>query len=198
MWLATLAAVEIVLVLDRSRWSLWFSLALIFGSRLVRILLSPGPEIELIYNLGMCGLFGLAAVALVQHRSHLLERQFQLFVAISVPLMLLQLLGYPEIVYILRTDIHSTLPIQFALFQDDPLIVYETIQARPSGVVYANNILVIVLLLILAIQLGSWTEGGRASGDAWLAAIVTLSMSKLAFLSIIVLTCINLFVRPWW
>lgn len=198
MWLAALAAVEIVLVLDRGRWSLWFSLALIVGSRLVRIPLSSGPEIEVIYNLGMCGLFGLAAVALVQHRSHVLERQFQLFVAISVPLMLLQLLGYPEIVYILRTDIHTVLPIQFTLFQDDPLIVYDTIQARPAGFVYASNVLSLVLLLILAVQLGSWTEGGRVSADAWLAAIITLAMSKLVFLSIIVLTCINVFVSPWW
>jgi len=36
------------------------------------------------------------------------------------------------------------------------------------------------------------------SGDAWLAAIITLSMSKIVFLSLIVLTCINVFVSPWW
>lgn len=202
IWVGVLAAIEIVAVLYPGQQLLWVSLALIFGSRIARILLSSTPEISFLYGLGMCGLFVLAGAALVEHRSHVLGQQFRVFLAISVPIMFLQLYGGPEVLYSVQTDRHYLTSfgdvILPALFQDDIGVGFSGIQIRPAGLVYANNYLSLILLLILVIQLGSWKEREGFFGDACLAAVITLAMAKLVALSLIILTCVNAFLGPRW
>ena len=191
MWIAFLSAIEIAYRCTPIRWLFPVSFGVLLVSRAARVVSGSGAEVTALYIAGMAGVFGLASAWIVAKRPALVRRQAWIFLAVSGPLMVVQMYGHPEILHTFRTDIHDPVTgrvILDALFQRDPLAGYSTLQMRPAGMLFANNFLSLVLLGLMAVCFGRWRRGRMDRIDWALALVVALTMSKMVFVTLIVLT----------
>jgi hypothetical protein len=201
MWLAFLSAIEIAYRCTPYRWLFPLSLGALLVSRAARVVVGSGTEVTALYIAGMAGIFGLASAWVVARRPALVRRQVWILLAASGALMLVQMYGRPEILHTFRTDIHDPFTgrvIRDALFQRDPLVGYSTLQLRPAGLLFANNFLSLVLLGLMAVSFGRWRGGGLDKIDWALALVVAFTMSKMVFVTLILVTAILFFLsgRP--
>jgi len=199
LWLGILAAAEVVIVVGRGVKVFALAAALVIGFRIARIYLGESPAMSFGYSSAYGVLIIVAGAAILTHRLEMLHSQARFFLLLSVPVMLLQIYGV-DWVHALRTDLHgfgmearTMIP---TLFESNRNLAYTTIQARPAGLLHANNFLSLVLLLVMAIQFARPTDGRLARGDFPFLAVIALAMAKIVLLGFVVLTIVYAVVGP--
>jgi hypothetical protein len=201
LWVAILAAAEIIVVFHPgSTFIILFSLLAML--RAAQLVLGAKSSLSMSYEVVNGLIFLIAGGAVLAFRRRVLERQLKTLFALSVPVMLLQVYGKPAWVQVLRTDAHTfgggpvareaMLP---SLFESNSG-GFNTTQARPAGLLHANNFLSIVLLFAFALHFRR--SKGRALGrtDVLLMAVVVLSMAKIGFLAFIAFSLVYLVRGP--
>lgn len=188
IWIALLSAAIIVLVLQRAVRVFLFAFISIVVLRIVRLNLGPLPELEFGYHLATGLLFGVAGAAIFIHRCEVLHRQMMVFVFLSIPFMLLQILGVPWS-RVLRTDDSGTVAdyeLGSLLFQSEEGVGLNVLQLRPAGLLHANVFLSIVMLPTMAIHFSRWQGSRLEWRDVAVLSVVVLGMNKILILATMV------------
>lgn len=185
IWIATLSAAIIVFVIQRAVRVFLFAFIAIIALRVARLNLGPIPELEIGYHLATGLLFGVAGATIFIHRVDVLYRQMMVFVALSIPMMLLQMLGVPWS-HALRTEDDGSIAdyeLGSLLFQSDQGVGFNTLQLRPAGLLHASVFLSIVMLPTMAIHFSRWRGGRIDWRDVSVLGVVALAMSKILILA---------------
>jgi hypothetical protein len=184
-------AVALATVLVALRTSAWptGALGLLLFLRGLRFGAPESGRLDLIYTVVGAAVFSAAGALVIARRPGLLQRQFVIFCIISLPIMLLQVIGVGWS-QVLRTDIHQValgftqVPTLFVL---PGQVVHNTLQFRPAGPIYAND----VTSMIVAFGLGGYYGGLRRSNLSWSDAVVlgvvVMLMAKITFLVLLFL-----------
>ena len=150
---------------------------------------------RLLYAIPLTTLFFLAGGITVMGAYHRLWAQLRLYFLLSVPLMLLQVAGAGSWTLALNTE---TTAVEYAE-ENSGRTVYPTLfvpygegrfaigQARPSGIMHANNMLSLVIMVSLAVQLGGVRSRRVTWTDALFCAAMVLAMAKIVVLGFIML-----------
>jgi len=189
-WLNVLAAIAITWSFFRNKsWLMMVILGLLL-SKSGRIVIGDTSTFLIIYTIFLAILFCAAGIVVASERPGLIKKQMMIFCMLSVPIMLLQLTGVSEWTQLLRTDFHGEDSItQFpTLFVDEEDLVITTFQARPAGFLYANNFLSLPVMFALGLYYGRNKTNKLTLNDMVLCAIVVLSMAKIVFLTLAVIT----------
>ena len=180
------AAAIVLLTFPRARWSLLLVAGTVF-LRAARVLMGEAPGLVLAYSFAAGLLFAAAGMVMAIQRPRQVHRQALFFCLISLPLMLLQLLGVGDWTQLLRTDIYGSWPeaeTQYpTLFVPEDQLVVTTLQARPAGFLFANVALSPVLVFAVGLHMarpGSERFGWR---EVVLCATIVLAMAKVVFLA---------------
>ena len=200
--LASIAAVALAAVVALSALAgrVWPGILVLVVVILRAIRLVPAGDMSVInqlYALATTVLFAAAGADLLLTRRKLVARQMATFVAISCPMMALQLLGVGEWTQSFRTQFagdsglaqHPTLLIG----RDD--MILSGIQARPGGFLYANNYLSVFIVFALALYLGDTHAPKRAVRNGLLATASVLSMAKVVFFAFVVMGLVAVVLR---
>jgi hypothetical protein len=158
--------------------------------RVARVMLGENALVMVAYAL-VVGLEFCAAAAVVAIVSPVrLRRQMLVFVILSLVFMLLQLLGVGAWTQVLRTDFHAhgeeTLKQYATLFVAYDDLAPTTIQLRPAGLMSANNVFSVFLVVALAFHYGSPHSGRITWRDITLCVATTVAMAKIGVLALIV------------
>ncbi|MBA3657132.1 MAG: hypothetical protein H0W69_07260 [Gemmatimonadaceae bacterium] len=196
LWLALFAAAEIIYVLQRGGRILVVLTGLLVVFRASRLLIGDDPRFTAAYEMTNNLFFALAAAALIISKGPRLHRQIVTFLGVSIPVMIGQLIGWPDWLHAIRTDAHGEgiegTQMMQTLFNPDKEAGYTTIQSRPAGLLHANNFLSVVILFAMAIQFGRSRGRNLSRGDVFLVAVMVLAMAKIAYLAFIVFTVVHL------
>ncbi len=199
LWVAILAAAEVIIVLH-SGFAFAVLIAMLVAVRAARVV-APVAALDMAYDAVNGLIFLVAGAAIFAFRREVLERQLKAFFAWSIPLLLVQLYGKPSWIQALRTDAHTAasggsreemLPSLF----DSNSANLSTTQARPAGLLHANNFLSIVVLFGLAVIFRRSRVRSIQAMDVFTMAVLVLSMAKIGYLSFIVFSVIYLVRGP--
>ena len=161
----------------------------------------PQGAVVTVREVALAVLFVVAGARAFGSRFDLLKRQLALFVVISIPIMLLQILGVHSAVMAWNTeamvgktltfvegvDSIKTIVLEPTLFTTGAETGFNTAQARPVGLSYSNNILAIFISLAAVSGIVYRKHGGiDRIGIAVIVATV-LSMSKMAMAGVLIL-----------
>lgn len=194
-WPAIVCAFIIVLLSwPRSLWPLAL-LAGVIGARMIGANQSEG-WLYLLYAVPLHGLFLLAGSIVALKRRELLFRQLRFYLALSVPLMFLQVAGAGDWTLALNTETTAveegeiaqarvTHPTLFVPASESQRFAIG--QSRPSGLMHANNVLSFVIMLALAVQLGRVRTPRLTWADALFCAAMVLAMAKIVVLSFLLM-----------
>jgi hypothetical protein len=140
--------------------------------------------------------FTVAGAWIYGRNPHFLHRQLVVFLGLCVPLMLLQIVGVGSWVMGWSTayldDPSSFMDAsQVGTFMDVPLyptlfvgyddLVLSIAQARPAGLMHANNVISIFVAIAVAVALVIPRSARLRAGDLIVTAAVILTMSKMVF-----------------
>lgn len=185
LWITILAAAVIVLsTLRQKRWIL-FVIGFILLSKVGRVVVGDESIFASVYNISIGILYCGAGAAVALQNSRLIYRQVMLFCLLSIPLMILQILGVGEWPYFLRGEFINYIAVP-TLFVDENIII-TSFQSRPSGLLYTNVFTVIIIMFALALHYGRIKTRKLTLGDVVLCAITVLAMAKTAFLTFAVI-----------
>ena len=178
----TLAVIAILFfTMGRQKWLVLCVAGFLF-SKAGRIAFGENSLFYPLYIIFMAFLFSRAGSVILLQEPKLIYRQVMMFCKLSVPLMVLQVLGVGKWTQVLRTD--SIAKIQFAtLFVSSEDVIVTGLQFRPAGFCYANNVLTPWVILALGLHYGLTKTSKLTFNDVVLCTIAILTMSKLAFLS---------------
>jgi hypothetical protein len=140
-------------------------------------------------------LFALAGARVYGQRPQLLQRQLTVFFALSVPVMLLQILGASSFVMGWNTeyahDVSFLTHDEIGTFKDIPVfptfgvdiddLRYTIGQGRPVGLLYSNNVLSIFLAVAVVCNLVIRQTSRLKASDWIVTAAAVLAMSKAVF-----------------
>lgn len=191
-----LACIVVVTTFPGRIWSIALVL-LTVALRAARGLMPIGDEAAVIaYTVVSSLLFGAAGAIMAASRPRRLHRQLTGFMLISLPLMFLQLVGVGAWTQTLRLDFHmlgeeKLEQVRTLLVPPDEVEI-TTLQARPAGFLHANNFLSLFLVFALALQLGRRAPLRFSWRDVGLLAVLTLAMSKTAFLAFFLMLLVML------
>lgn len=183
----TLAVIVILLsTLGRQKWLLLCVAGLLI-SKAGRIAFGENSVFFPLYICFMAILFSRAGSIILFQEPRMIYRQVIIFCKLSVPLMILQVLGVGKWTQFLRNDYHSYFDeakMQVAtLFVDKADVIVTTFQARPAGLCHANNVLTPIIIFALGLHYGLVKTSRLTFNDVVLCIIAVLTMSKLVFLS---------------
>lgn len=200
LWMAILAAAEIVYVLLRAPQVLAVVGVLIVGLRAASAALGASGTITATYEMVNSLLFALAGVAVVRWRGDVLERQLRTFFIVTVPFMLAQLVGWPAWTQAWRTDAHGDESMRRVmvrtLFEREGVEGFPSLQARPAGVLHANNFLSIVMLFAMAFLFDRSRGGKLRSVEVAFMIVLVLTMAKVLYIGFLVFTVLYLVRGP--
>lgn len=131
----------------------------------------------------------------------LLRRQLTLFLALCLPIMLLQILGVSSLVMGWNTeyghDVTMLAPDEVGTFKDIPLfptlfvdaddLRYSIGQGRPAGLLYSNNVLSVFIAIAVALNILLAKTSRLKVSDLVITAAIVLAMSKMALFVAILL-----------
>jgi hypothetical protein len=144
----------------------------------------------------LAGVFMIAGAWIYGRNPNFLHRQLVVFLALCLPVMLLQILGVSSFVLGWSTgfldDPNSimgerevgtfvALPRYPTLFVAREDLIFSIPQGRPNGLMHANNILSIFVAVAVALNLVRPRSGGLRAGDLIITIAAVLTMSKLVF-----------------
>lgn len=149
-----------------------------------------------LYGLPLHTLFFLAGGVLAMRRRERLYRQLRVYFLLTVPFMFLQVAGAGDWTLALNTettavgdsDVSVARSTRRLLFvAPDPDVPLTIGQSRPSGLMHANNVLSLVILLALAIALGRLRRSPAGWSDALFVAAMVLAMAKIVMLGFVLM-----------
>lgn len=190
-------AIAVVTLTFRARWTLVL-VALVLLTRAWRVVSGDADNGAAFtaYTGAAFLLFGLAGSVMLERYTSLLQRQVVWLCALSLPFMVLQVIGV-EWVQALRTDRHNeyaALTSTPTLFVPIESLKITTLQSRPAGLFSSNNYFSLFLVFIAALRFGRASVSARPSvEDLIVLAVIVLAMAKLTFL-----VMAGLLVVMWW
>lgn len=163
-------------------------------SRLMEAL-TGSPLMTLIYLTSLNSVFFLSGIIAATREPDLVYRQVRAFLAVCLPLMVLQVAGAGAWTQALNTeyyysveDIGRPKEVFPTLFRPAENLKYGVGQGRPAGLLHANNVLSLVIIFGFALQLGKWKGRQVSATDLILVATMVLAMAKIviaAFLAMV-------------
>lgn len=162
-------------------------IGLIIFFRLLRLFEPTLSVLEIVYQLLTSIAFCICGAWICISKPRLLRNQFSLFMLLSLPLMVVQLLGITEWAHVLRTDFHSdldqSLEMQSVFMRTSADTVITTLQTRPAGFLHANNFLAVFIIGTLVLRLACSLPKKLDLYDYALLGVITIAMSKTVFLA---------------
>lgn len=192
-------AITIVLALYVSFTSRYWRLAALalVPAVLIRFLNMSGigeslHEVELV---SLAVIFTIVGASVYGRNPSLLHKQLVVYLAICIPIMLLQILGAssflmgwnigylhdPNLMVLSDVGSFKEMPLYPTLFIGFEDLVFTTGQARPVGLMYASNPLSIFISIALAINLARTRSSRIGFSDIVVTLAAVLSMCKLVF-----------------
>ena len=140
-------------------------------------------------------IFVVAGIRIYGRNPFLLHKQLVIFLALSLPVMFLQILGVSSLLMGWNTEYaHDTSILdvdELGTFKDIPLfptlfvgtddIHYSIGQGRPVGLLYSNNVLSIFVSIAAGLNLVIKKRARLRMSDFIISGALILSMSKMAF-----------------
>jgi hypothetical protein len=182
-WTVNLAAfIVLVRCFPRRAWP-WLLLAGIVLAKAISGAGVAGGRSDTLYKVLLNAQFCAAGAVVAYRFVGLALVQLRWICLASVIMMVFQVTGTGEWTQFLATE-NEGRPItaQPTLFVPHERLAYQTIQARPSGLLHSNNFLSLVVLFALALQWSSKLNPRLNRWDLVLCAMVVLSMAKIVFL----------------
>jgi len=192
---------------SRSRYHQFASVLLIVAIALrgLEILLGNYIFRELSF-LTLAIIFMLAGAIIYGTRPSLLQRQLVVYLAICIPIMLLQVLGSSSLVMgwnigylhdptvMTLEEVGSFLYIEVypTLFVGPDDLTYSIGQGRPVGLMYAANALSIFISVAIAINFAIKRTSRIRASDVVVALVMVLAMSRLSFGVALVVYCLGI------
>jgi hypothetical protein len=175
---------------------LLFATVILKGINLLLVL----PWIEFIGDVSSGLFFILVGSILYGKNLTILYKQLLYFFALSIPFMILQKIGCHTFFYGWSTElfhengtysfdevrdlgvIFKNIPLYPTLFVDFEDLTYVMYQGRPTGLLYSNNVLSVILSLFLALHFSiSSTIIRKSRNIIVISLIISLIMSTLVF-----------------
>lgn len=194
-------ALSIVLIVRALPGSIWPAtlIGVLMALGGVRFAVVESTVIDGAYAAAVVVLVSAASALIVVRRPGLQQRQFAIFCAISVPLMFLQILGVPWS-HLLRTDLAqpgSQHALVRTLFVTPGQLVFNSLQAQPSGILSSHNAASVVTAFGLALHYGRRPRPARTTwADLAVLTAAALLMAKVTFVLLIVLWLVRAGMGP--
>ena len=179
-----------------SRYRLLVSIALLFAiaMRLLGVL-GGGESLREIGLAALAVVFAVAGAMIYGRNPFLLHKQLVIYLALCIPIMLLQILGVSSLLMgwnigylhdalVLTQDnvgSFQEIPLYPTLFVQPDDLVFSIGQGRPVGLMYGNNPLSFFISIAVAINLTIARTSRICFSDIVVTVATVLAMSKLAF-----------------
>jgi hypothetical protein len=191
-----IACAALVVTLSFGSRSLWppFIIGWLVAARAVGANQAQGL-VQLFYAIPLASLFVLAGGITAAAMPRRIWSQLRFYFLLSVPLMLLQVAGAGSWALALNTETEAVGDLGASAARTvypTLLVPYDQVrfaigQARPAGVMHANNMLSFVIMLALAVQFGRIQSRRVTWTDALFCAALVLCMAKIVMLGFICL-----------
>ena len=163
--------------------------------RMLELLCGWG-EIELLRKAALAIVFVIAGAVVYGTNPLFLRKQLVIFLALCIPIMLLQILGVSSFFYGWVTDyahdpkIMATyeigkfidIPLYPTLFVGINKLYYLIGQGRPAGLLYANNVLSIFVSITVGLNLAVTRMSRLSFSDVVVLVVVVLTMAKSTYI----------------
>ncbi len=155
-------------------------------------ILTGSSSAETMYIICQNTLFCIAGTVVAYLKPQLIYKQIMLFCILNVGFMLLQITGLGgKLAMIFTTHGEGPVAPEMTFFKEERNLNYLLIQGRPAGLTQANIILSLIIIFATAIHFSNQHLVYRW-GTLFLSLLITLSMSKMAYLGLIVSSLIIL------
>ena len=150
-------------------------------------------------------IFILVGASLYAENPNIIYRQLISFFALSIPFMILQKIGVNTFFYGWSTElfhknsnysfdevkdlgvIFKNIPLFPTLFVEFKDLTYAMYQGRPTGLLYSNNVLSVIISLALALHFSMYHKIKRNFKNIIIATIAVLTMSTLVYGVLVIL-----------
>lgn len=150
-------------------------------------------------------IFILVGASLYAENPNIIYRQLISFFALSIPFMILQKIGVNTFFYGWSTElfhknsnysfdevkdlgvIFKNIPLFPTLFVEFKDLTYAMYQGRPTGLLYSNNVLSVIISLALALHFSMYHKIKRNFKNIIIATITVLTMSTLVYGVLVIL-----------
>jgi hypothetical protein len=146
--------------------------------------------------------FAVAGATIYGKTPALLHKQLVIFLALCIPIMIMQILGVSSVLMTWTTaylddpdsnfvledlGTFKSMPVYPTLFVGAEDLIYSIAQARPVGLMHNNNPLSVFVSIAIAINLAIARTSRIRFSDIVVTAAIVLTMSKLVFVVAIIL-----------
>lgn len=171
-----------------------------------------GQLIEVLRHVAVAGVLIIAGATVAARRPHLIRRQLVVYLAVSIPLMLLQMSGVSSVVMGWNTEYaHSEdvllieeigtfkkIPVYPSLFVPREELFYQIGQGRPVGLSYSNNVLSVLVAIAVGLSVGMARSSRLTIGGAVVATALVLTMSLTALAAALLTYAVVFLAGPSW
>lgn len=142
---------------------------------------------DLAFDISLSLLFCAAGAIIVSERPGLVYRQLVVFCMVSLPLMLLQILGVGAWAEALNTEnVAGARAPQPTLFVGLDELNYRTAQARPAAFTHSNNFLSLLAAFAVALHFSRIQTARLTKRDVIVCSFALLTMAKVVLLLYVV------------
>lgn len=160
----------------------------LLAARFLRVAIGDIIVLYSLYTILLAAFYCSASAALIFKYPVTTIKVVRWICYLSVPLMLIQIMGIAEWSHSMRTDDHGYGITQYpALFKEFGVIPLTTLQTRPSGIFHANNLLSLFAIFACLIQLVTIREKHIFPSDIPVFLVAVLSMSKFVFIVLLLI-----------
>ena len=159
------------------------------------------PEVRIIYQVSLAALFFLTGLVCYGDKPQKLRTLLVAYLFINIPFLLMQITGASPLVMTWGTDyLHSAnllsieevgtfaeIPVYPTFLVPREEVVFMIGQARPAGLMAANNILSVIVCFSLFLNLQLRRKSVLNVGDLVVNFVAVLVMSKLVFATIFII-----------
>lgn len=179
-----------------SRYRLLVATALMFAI-VMRLLeaFGGGESLHEVSFAALAVVFAVAGAMIYGRNPLLLHKQLVIYLALCIPIMLLQILGFssllmgwnigylhdPSVMNIDDVGSFKDIPVYPTLFVGIDDLEFSTGQGRPVGLMYAANPLAVFISIAVAINLAITRTSRIRFSDIVVTIAIVLAMSKLSF-----------------
>ena len=171
------------------------SLVLLFSVVLFRGFEEIFPWVGMLYDINLFIIFALTGLACFGESPYKMRRILIVYLLISLPFLILQIIGFSPILMYWNTDYAHDLSVlsltEVGSFKDiaqyptflvtTEELFYQIGQGRPSGLTPSNNLLSVLIVFTLIFNLHIRNKGALNIGDVVTNLVAVLIMSKLVF-----------------
>jgi hypothetical protein len=187
-WFNDACAAAIVIM--AFRYKLWtFMLVFIIIAAKITSIATGGAASNIVYLIFLNVLYCITGAIIAIRHYDIIYKQLLFICFINVIFMFLQVAGVGEWTQFLTTHGDKLAEQVETLFVTSNQPSYSYIQSRPAGLLHSNIVLSLIVLFALALHLGR-QYGRFAAGTYILCAMAVLSMAKIVFFGMIVMTVV--------